>query len=147
MVTENTTSFHNDNRGTVVLIDNKVYELVPSERWTFELLSAEPTATRPHARTLTPIPVRSKAEQAARNKESAYLDELCDRIPKGRNTPLSKVKAAVSRGGKLPEEIQSLLEKKEAALAAGDIKEAKRIRKALRALDYRRYQGTDNKEE
>jgi hypothetical protein len=144
MTKDSTNSFHNDNRSTVVLIDNKVYELIPSETWTWEKLYDEPPTTRPHARTLAPIPVRTREEQEELNKQHLQLHKLCERIPKGRSTPLAKAKEALHDGKGVPEQIQALLKQKEKSTKAGDIKEAKRIRKALRALDYKRYVNQEN---
>jgi len=127
-------TFHNDSRGTVVLIDKKVYELIPSVDWTYEKLLHSKPSERPHARILNEIPNRSPAEQVAENQESDQLHELCSPcLPVHKNVTLKK---AAKLGIDIPDKVKELLELKE---KTKDPEEKKKIRKQLRSLDYKRY--------
>lgn len=65
------TGFHRDEHETLVLIEDKLYELVASERTLDDLkdLSADVV---PHVRHLNCIPNRTKAEQKAQKESSAH---------------------------------------------------------------------------
>ena len=64
--------FHNDKRETLVIVDGKLYELVPSTRTYAELLDL-PQAEVPHVRHLNHIPQRPEVEQEKQNKTSVGL--------------------------------------------------------------------------
>lgn len=138
-----TNHLHNDSRPTVVIINQIIYDLVPSE-WTKEtLLEAEPIK-RPHVRILNSIPERTKLQQEAKNKDEKYLHELYVQIPKA-STPASKSKHRIEKGESNHEiEIKKLLGLKERAQKEGNSQELRRIRIALRKLDYKRYTNKEN---
>lgn len=61
--------FHNDEKDTVILVGEKVYDLVLSTRTLTDLIEM-PSEQRPHVRHLNRIPIRSAAEQKTRNESS-----------------------------------------------------------------------------
>lgn len=145
-MTKQTEELHNDSRLTVVLIGDKVYDLIPSTTWNKASLTSTPPTTRPHVRTLNAIPVRSKDQQIQKNKEDLLMHKLTESQGSKNETPLAKAKKNVASGGTFSDEVNKLLKEKEKAVKAKDQAEVKRIRKALRKLDYRRYQTTNQEE-
>jgi hypothetical protein len=129
-----TFSFHKDDKATVVEVDGKIYNLVETNHTLKSLLLEKDFKKIPHVRHLNAIRECSKEKQHARN----YETEILHKDRHGRPERMS-IKKAIIMGKDVPAEIERLMEEKKKAQKAGDQKQAKIIRKQLRALDYKRY--------
>lgn len=139
-----TQSFHNDIRPTVVLIDNKVYDLQPSNL-TFQYIASLPPLERPHVRYLNPIPLRTKLEQKEYNDQATVFHGSGPEVIIPTSTRVIKVN--IKEGLVNPEiEIKKLEGLKTKAQKEGNIPEAKRLRRLLRDLGAKRYSQKTTKE-
>ena len=126
---------HNDNKPTIVEINGKYYDLIPNE-WTTDMLIATPPLECPHVRRLSLIPERTEQEQIVHNKEQDQIHTLLNKSRK--RAPLgTTMRRAIADGIGIPDKVRELLAMK---AKATDRRELRRIRKALRKLDYKRYQ-------
>lgn len=133
-----TFSLHNDNRKTMVEIEGKLYNLVLTDLTLKDILREGDMKKVPHVRHLNPILQRSQEVQARRNEEAEDIHNLAKRCSV-KNDKVTSLKKAMALGANVPEIIAKLMKEKEAALKAGDPDKAKKIRKQLRGLDYKRY--------
>lgn len=132
---------HNDDRETLVLMGEHLYELHMSPLTVDEVKKME-GKKRPHVRFLNPIIKRSRAEQLAKNAEADVMHGLYMKTIDGEGRSSKKVTSvqrAIKLGKDVPEEVKKLLAEKEKALKGGDTKKAREIRATLRRLDYKRY--------
>jgi len=129
-------SLHNDAKETVVMVEGKVYCLVPSDLTFNQLINAHPSK-RPHVRRLSPIPLRSSFQQEKHNKEVESIYDINKKHSTGRDSgKITSTKKAIKMGANVSEEVEKLLKLKE---KTKDSKELSKIRKQLRKLDYKRY--------
>ena len=140
---EYTTNFHNDDRETFVTVEGKIYELIQVAPSLSEFMATWPKdKANPKVRTLTPIPIRSKAEQQKCNEDADFISQLASRSNGSNPEKVTSVKKAISLGADIPKEVQRLLDLKE---KTKDEAELRRIRKQLRKLDYKRYINQEEK--
>jgi hypothetical protein len=132
-----TFDLHNDERKTLVQIGDILYKLVPTEV-TLRDLKKEKFKNIPHVRRLNPIPNRTEFEQQIKNEEQKDIHKLAkhSRNESGRVTSIRK---AMAIGADVPALIKDLMKQKKEAQKAGDEDKARKIRRQLRGLDYRRY--------
>lgn len=141
---EETNGFHSDSRGTVVIVNNKVYDLVPSDL-TYQSLKNSKPSERPHVRFLAPIPVRTNTEQEKINKDEDKFHELYEKMETPKNSgKITSITKAIKLGADVPKEIERLFKEKEEAQKKGDQKAARAIRQQLRKLNYKRYLSTED---
>lgn len=130
----------NDKRPTVVEIEGKIYDLVPTGQTLRDLVREKDFSKVPHCRYLNPIRILSKREQEEKNGEQEKFHTLFASSESiSTPTKATSVKKAVAMGINIPDEIKRLMAEKERLLKAGKTDEAKKIRKQLRNLDYKRY--------
>uniref|UniRef100_A0A6M3LCW1 Uncharacterized protein n=1 Tax=viral metagenome TaxID=1070528 RepID=A0A6M3LCW1_9ZZZZ len=132
-----TFSLHNDNKKTMVEIEGKLYNLTYSELTLRDIKKMKFKDT-PHIRHLNPIPVRSRETQEIHNSEAKSMHKLAKHCSTKRDH-VGSIRQAMAVGANVPELITKLLKDKEEALKKGDGDLAKKIRKQLRGLDYKRY--------
>lgn len=132
-----TFSLHNDDRKTLVNINDRLYKLVLVET-TLQDLKKEKFKNIPHVRRLNPISIRTPIEQERRNEEAKDIHKLAKGCSSN-STHVTSLRKAMSLGADVPELIKKLMKEKEEAQKAGDEGKAKKIRRQLRGLDYKRY--------
>ena len=133
-------SFHNDDKATVVIIKDNIYTLKLTNL-TLDELKQRPVKDCPHVRYLNWIPIRTHEQQEENNKVDEEVKRILDDDggERKRSKKVTSLKKAAKLGTNLPEEINKLLKQKEEAKKKGDEKEMRRIRQVLRKLDYKRY--------
>ncbi len=131
--------FHKDKRGTVVIANGKVYDLVPSSLTFDDLVQMDPLE-RPHARHLNYTKERTPLEQEKKNSEEHDIHEIGERhglwnSKKGKRK-ITSVKKAIKEGADVSQEVKKLLAEKKTCKSKSRLGQ---IRKQLRKLDYKRY--------
>lgn len=141
---ELTYGLHNDDRETLVTINEQLFRLVPHEtyRTVKDLCNNYKGKELPHVRLLSPIMNRTPEEQAKANADSDFMHSLTIKYGSGsRPDKVTSVSKDIEMGANVPDEIKKLLEKKKTATP----EEARKIRQQLRKLDYKRYAVTEGK--
>lgn len=129
-------NFHSNGKETLVLVDKKLFKLVPHEDYpTMEALTAKwpKDQQMPYVRFLNPIPERTPQEQASKDRE---IEDIRKALGNHREEKVTSVKKAIQMGADVPAEVARLLELKKKTKDEG---ERRAIRKQLRKLDYKRY--------